>query len=203
MVAEQIAARGVKDARLLDAMRSVPREEFVELAHRSSAHADKALPLTKCQTISQPYMVAAMADALKLLPGDKVLEVGTGSGYAAAVLSKLAAKVFTVERHLSLHQSAAERLERLGFQNVWAKHADGTLGWPEHGPFDAITVAAGGAEVPEALRQQLAIGGRLIMPVGPRSSQSLVLVTRKTVTRFAQQYLGGVRFVPLLRGCVD
>lgn len=203
MVSEQIEARGVTDVAVLLVMRLVPRQKFVKEVHQRFAYADKPLPLSQEQTISQPYIVAAMAEALELQPEDRVLEVGTGSGYAAAVLSRLASQVFTVERHKSLQETATVRLRQLGFDNVRVRHADGMKGWPEEAPFDAISVAAGGQEIPEALKEQLAVGGRLVMPVGGEQDQSLVLLTRTGPQSFHSESLGKVRFVPLLPGCED
>jgi protein-L-isoaspartate(D-aspartate) O-methyltransferase len=163
------------------------------------AYEDTPLPIEEGQTISQPYVVALMASALRLTRRDRVLEVGAGSGYAAAVLSRIAAEVYTIERHAALAELASRRVKDLGFDNVHVLHADGTLGWPEHAPYDAIVVAAGGPSIPDALRAQLAIGGRLIIPVGttPRV-QELVRVTRTGQSEYQQEALGGVRFVPLI-----
>jgi protein-L-isoaspartate(D-aspartate) O-methyltransferase len=199
MVEAQIAGRGVVDQAVLDAMRSVPREAFVPASAAEFAYEDTPLPIEEGQTISQPYVVALMASALRLTPRDRVLEVGAGSGYAAAVLSRIAAEVYTIERHEALAELASRRLKDLGFDNVHVLHADGTLGWPEHGPYDAIVVAAGGPSIPDALRAQLAIGGRLVIPVGttPRV-QDLVRVTRTGQSEYQEEALGGVRFVPLI-----
>src|SRR5437870_12181113 len=179
MVAHQIQERGVRSAAVARAMREVPREEFMSEEMREFAYADSPLPIGEGQTISQPYIVAYMTDVLELEGGERVLEVGTGSGYAAAVLSRIADEVYTIERHPSLARSARATLERLGYDNVHVIEGDGTRGWPEAAPYDAIVVAAGGPDVPPALREQLAIGGRLVMPVGdtPRE-QRLVRVTR-------------------------
>jgi protein-L-isoaspartate(D-aspartate) O-methyltransferase len=167
MVAGQLASRGIRDPAILDAMSEVPREEFVPRDLVEFAYEDAPLPIDESQTISQPYIVARMIQALELGPGDRVLEVGAGSGYAAAVLSRIAAEVFTIERHKSLADSAGERCRRLGYDNVHVRHGDGSLGWPEEAPFDAIVVAAGGPDVPRPLKEQLAPGGRLVIPVGP------------------------------------
>ncbi|HEX3555857.1 MAG TPA: protein-L-isoaspartate(D-aspartate) O-methyltransferase [Thermoanaerobaculia bacterium] len=198
MVDRQIAGRGVRDRRVLEAMRTVPREAFVPENLAELAYDDSPLPIAEEQTISQPYVVALMAEALEIGPGDKVLEIGAGSGYAAAVLSRLAGEVYAVERHESLAREAGERLARLGYMNVQVLHGDGTLGWAEHAPYDAIVVAAGGPEVPQALLDQLAIGGRLMIPIGsdPRS-QDLVRVRRRTDGDVREE-LGAVRFVPLI-----
>ena len=199
MVERQIAARGVHDARVLEAMRLVPREEFVDDALRAHAYDDSPLPIAEGQTISQPYIVALMAEAARLRPNDKVLEIGAGSGYAAAVLGEVAARVYAIERHASLAVLAQRRLQRLGYDNVEVRVGDGSGGWPEAAPFDAILAAAGGPAVPDVLLQQLAIGGRLVMPVGelPRE-QRLVQVVRTGAHTFERNDLGAVRFVPLV-----
>jgi protein-L-isoaspartate(D-aspartate) O-methyltransferase len=203
MVARQIAARGIEDERVLEAMRTVPREEFVAGEMVRFAYEDAALPIDAEQTISQPYVVAAMVEALELRPEDRVLEVGAGSGYAAAVLSRLAARVFAVERHRSLVRSARRALERLGYDNVVLRHGDGTLGWEEEAPFDAILVSAGGA-VPPALREQLAPGGRMVIPVGEADrTQELTRFRKEADGTVTERRLGAVRFVPLVRGAGD
>ena len=179
MVAEQLVARGITDARVIAAMTELPRHLFVEEAMASQAYMDKPLPIGEGQTISQPYIVALMTETLQVQPGAKVLEIGTGSGYQAAVLAKLGADVHTVERIPKLCSSARERLLGMGLFNVHVKQDDGTLGWPSAAPFDRIIVTAGGPEVPQPLVDQLAEGGRLVMPVGlTRRSQSLVLVEK-------------------------
>jgi len=199
MVDEQIAARGVVDPMVLDAMRAVPREKFVPPSAAEVAYEDSPVPIEEGQTISQPYVVALMAEALRLTGRDRVLEIGAGSGYAAAILSRIAAEVYAIERHLSLAELAGTRLKDLGLHNVHIIHGDGTLGWPERAPYDGIVVAAGGPSVPEALRSQLAIGGRLVMPVGAsRQVQELVRVTRAGLDDYRQERLGTVRFVPLI-----
>ena len=198
MVTEQIAARGVKDERVLDAMRRVPRERFVLTKFEEMAYADRPLPIEDDQTISQPYIVALMVQAMQLNPQARVLEVGTGSGYAAAVISKLAKEVFTIERHAGLARAAADRLSELDYDNVRVRHGDGTLGWPEAAPFDAVVVAAAGAEVPEALKEQLKLGGRLVIPVGDSQIQSLLIITRVGENDFDVQKSIDVRFVPLI-----
>jgi protein-L-isoaspartate(D-aspartate) O-methyltransferase len=202
MVQRQIAGRDVRDRHVLDAMTSVPREAFVPERLAEFAYHDTPLPIEEEQTISQPYIVALMAEALELEPGQRVLEVGAGSGYAAAVLSRIVGdtgEVYAIERHATLAGLARERMERLGYGNVHVRHGDGTLGWPEHAPYDAIAVAAGGPEAPPALKQQLALGGRLVIPIGtdPRQ-QELVRIQRLGPDRFEEENLGGVRFVPLV-----
>jgi protein-L-isoaspartate(D-aspartate) O-methyltransferase len=179
MVAEQLVARGITDARVLAAMGELPRHLFVEEAMASQAYLDKPLPIGEGQTISQPYIVALMSETLDVAPGAKVLEIGTGSGYQAAVLAKLGADVHTVERIPRLCASARERLLGMGLFNVHVKLDDGTLGWPSAAPFDRIIVTAGGPEVPQPLVDQLAEGGRLVLPVGEtRRLQRLVLVEK-------------------------
>jgi protein-L-isoaspartate(D-aspartate) O-methyltransferase len=199
MVERQLAGRGVRDAAVLAAMRTVPRECFVpkHLAHR--AYEDEPLPIGEGQTISQPYIVAGMTEALRLTPRDRVLEIGTGSGYAAAVLALIVAEVYTVERLQRLAESARQRLTDLGYGNVHVRHGDGSLGWPEHAPYDAIVVTASGPDVPPSLLQQLAIGGRLVMPVGPSSLfQRLVRVVRTDADAYERESLDEVSFVPLV-----
>jgi protein-L-isoaspartate(D-aspartate) O-methyltransferase len=199
MIERQLKARGIRDAAVLRAMAEVPREEFVPHALVEFAYEDTPLPIDEQQTISQPYIVALMLEALELKPNDKVLDVGTGSGYAAAVASRVATAVYGIERHASLARAAAERCRRLGFNNVHIRQGDGSLGWPEHAPFDAIMVAAGGPEIPTSLKQQLAIGGRLVIPVGesPRV-QNLYRLRRTGEKSWQQQDLGPVTFVPLI-----
>ena len=199
MVDRQIAARGVTDWRVLEAMRQVPREAFVEPGLEEFAYEDSPLPIAQGQTISQPFIVALMIEAAAVKPGDRVLEIGTGSGYAAAVLSRIAGKVYTVERHGALAETSRQRFARLGYRNIEVRHGDGTLGWPEAAPFDAIIVTAGGPEIPETLRNQLKIGGRLVMPIGVLANeQRLVKVVRDGEHAFHEEDLGAVRFVPLV-----
>ncbi len=199
MVRSQIAARGVRDPAVLDAMRAVPREAFLPAELAEFAYHDAPLPIEKGQTISQPYIVALMTEALQLRPSDRVLEIGTGSGYAAAILGSIAREVYTVERHEDLATIASRHLRDLGLNNVNVLHGDGTLGWPEHAPFDAIVVAAGGPKVPSALLEQLGVGGRLVIPVGEEKDlQTLLRVTRAPDGSLREEDLGGVRFVPLI-----
>jgi len=199
MVTRQLAARGVRSPAVLEAMLRVRREGYVPSYLGEFAYDDTPLPIEEEQTISQPYVVGAMVEALELRPGDRVLEVGTGSGYAAAVLGEVAGEVFTIERHERLARTARERLERDGYANVRVRCGDGTLGWPEEAPFDAIVVAAGGPDVPASLREQLAIGGRLVIPVGATEGlQKLVRVTRVGADRYRSEELARVRFVPLI-----
>ncbi len=199
MVARDIAGRGVRDTRVLGAMRKVAREAFVPESLREAAYDDTPLPIGSGQTISQPYIVAFMIEALQLDGGEKVLEIGTGSGYAAAVLAEIAGEVTTVERLHPLADRAAEIFMRLGYRRIHVLRADGTLGWPDHAPYDAIVVTAGGPLVPEALKQQLAIGGRLVIPIGAdQETQELVRVTRWSAMEFSVEEIGGVRFVPLI-----
>jgi protein-L-isoaspartate(D-aspartate) O-methyltransferase len=199
MVERHIAARGVRDELVLDAMRRVPRELFVPNNLREFAYEDAPLPIAGEQTISQPYIVAFMVEALLLKGNEKVLEIGAGSGYAAAVLSEIVADVYTVERLGPLAEKAATLLAELGYDNVHVLHGDGTRGWPEHAPFDAIVVAAGGPQVPETLKQQLKIGGRLVIPIGgDLRSQELVRVTRISADEYRGEDIADVRFVPLI-----
>ncbi|MEE4144587.1 MAG: protein-L-isoaspartate(D-aspartate) O-methyltransferase, partial [Halieaceae bacterium] len=199
MIDYQLLARGLHDQTVLDAINAVPREEFVPTELVEFAYSDTPLPIAASQTISQPYIVALMTAALELKPTDRVLEVGTGSGYAAAILAEIAAQVYTIERHKILADSARNKLEELGYDNIRVLHADGSLGWSEHAPFDAIVVAAGGPEVPEPLKQQLAVGGRLVIPVGTSlRTQTLFRVRRISEHAYQQEDLGGVRFVPLI-----
>lgn len=199
MLRAHLASRGIVDEAVLNAFRAVPREAFVPVSLRELAYDDKPLPIGDGQTISQPYIVALTVAALAVQPGDRVLEIGTGSGYAAAILAKVAKQVFTVERIVSLARTAEQRLRDAGFDNVHVLAADGSLGWPEHAPYDGIAVAAGGPRVPEALKQQLKIGGRLVMPVGKdEQTQMLVRVTRTSESAFHEEPLTAVRFVPLI-----
>lgn len=199
MVEKQIAARGVRSELVLDAMRAVPREKFLPKRLREFAYEDTPLPIDADQTISQPYIVAFMIDALALRGGERVLEIGAGSGYAAAVLSEIAEQVYTVERIGQLAEKAASTLSDLGYANVHLLHGDGTLGWPEHAPYDAIVVAAGGPEVPNSLKEQLKIGGRLVIPIGTNlRAQELIRVTRISESEYRTEDIADVRFVPLV-----
>jgi protein-L-isoaspartate(D-aspartate) O-methyltransferase len=199
MVEHSIAARGVRDELVLEAMGKVPREPFLPKNLREFAYVDSPLPIEGEQTISQPYIVAFMCEALMLKGGEKVLEIGAGSGYAAAVLSEIAANVYTVERLGQLAEKAAATLADLGYGNVRVLHGDGTKGWPEHAPYDAIVVAAGGPQVPESLKEQLKVGGRLVIPVGAdQRSQEMVRVTRISKDEYRNEDIADVRFVPLI-----
>ncbi len=199
MVERQIAGRGLADPRLLAAFRAVPREAFVADDMADTAYEDKPLPIEADQTISQPYIVALMADAAGVAPGARVLEIGAGSGYAAAILAQLAGEVIAIERHEELARLAAERMARLGYGNVRVIHGDGTHGWPAQAPYNAILAAASGSHVPDGLRRQLKVGGTLVMPVGePAAVQRLVKVTRTADDAWQEEDLGPVRFVPLV-----
>ena len=199
MVRDQLEARGIRDPAVLAAMREVPREEFVAADTVDLAYGDHPLPIQEGQTISQPYMVAYMTEALELHRDDRVLEIGTGSGYAAAVLSRIVTEVHSVERLSGLAVTAEERLRRLGYGNIRVHVADGSLGLPGHTPFNAIVVTAGAPSVPEPLLEQLVTGGRLVIPVGPHPRvQSLVRVRRLGEDDFRREILMEVMFVPLI-----
>jgi protein-L-isoaspartate(D-aspartate) O-methyltransferase len=199
MVERHIEARGIHDPAVLAAMRAVPREAFLPADLQEFAYDDTPLPIEEGQTISQPFIVAAMVESLKLRPGDRVLEIGTGSGYAAAVLAEIADEVYTIERHRALANQAESRLRQLDYRTVHVLCGDGTLGWPEHAPFDAVLVSAGGPEVPRVLVEQLAPGGRIVVPVGPDvRDQRLLRVTKAPDGSTRTDDLGGVRFVPLI-----
>jgi protein-L-isoaspartate(D-aspartate) O-methyltransferase len=202
MVRTQLQDRGIRDVRVLEAMREVPRHEFVSESFRTGAYEDHPLPIGCEQTISQPYIVAIMLEHLALQPADRILEVGTGSGYVTALLAKLCAEVYSVERYAELAASAEQRLKRLGYTNVKIRVGDGSLGWAEHSPFDAVLVSAATSEMPPALFAQLREGGRMILPVGPPLSQELQLV-RKCAGLPEVVLLEGCRFVPLVEGTVD
>jgi len=198
MIAAHLSRRGITNPDVIEAMRSVRREIFVEPGYEEFAYEDTALSIGQGQTISQPYIVALMIERAEVQPGDIVLEIGTGSGYAAAVLSRIAGHVYTIDRHAGLARAAQRRFADGGYDNIDVRIGDGSTGWAEAGPFDAILVAAGGPEVPRALKEQLEIGGQLVMPVGPRDEQRLMKITRVNATDFEEQDLGGVRFVPLV-----
>ena len=202
MVRRQLAERGIHDPRVLDAMRKVPRHEFIPEPFRLDAYGDHPLPIGEGQTISQPYIVAAMLEHLALETTDRVLEVGTGSGYVTALLSLLSAEVYSVERHAALAVSAESTLHRLEYRNVKIRVGDGTQGWAEYAPFDAILVSAATAEMPPTLFAQLREGGRMMVPVGPPFSQELQLIF-KVSGEPEVKILEGCRFVPLVEGAVD
>jgi len=199
MIHYQLMSRGIRDQAVLKAMQEVPREEFVAKLMLEYAYEDRPLPIDQGQTISQPYIVAYMTEALELSYSDRVLEIGTGSGYAAAVLSRIVKTVHTVERLGGLAQSARQRLDLLGYTNIVVHEGDGSLGWPEHAPYDAIVVTAAAPDLPEPLIKQLTIGGRLVIPVGPSIDvQMLVRVRRLAENDYRKEELCGVRFVPLI-----
>ena len=199
MVDRQIAARNIRNPQLLKAMREVPREAFVPAASADQAYGDMPLPIEAGQTISQPYIVALMIDAAGIKGGGKVLEIGAGSGYAAAVIGRIADRVIAIERHGELAALAAARMRHLGYDNVRIVHAEGSAGLPDEAPFDAILAAASGSHVPEPLKLQLALGGILVMPIGaPGAVQNLVAVTRTGERTYQSEDLCPVRFVPLI-----
>jgi len=199
MVERQIAARGLDDPKLLAAFRAVPREDFIGGDYADYAYQDSPLPIESGQTISQPYIVALTIDAAGIGEGDKVLEVGAGSGYAAAVIGQIAGEVIAVERIHGLAMLAEKRMRQLGYHNVTIVEGDGTLGWPEEAPFDAIVAAASGSHVPQSWIAQLRPGGRIVMPIGgPHEVQSLIKVTKEEDGTLSRENLGGVRFVPLI-----
>lgn len=198
MVAQQIAARGVRDGTVLTAMRAVPRDLFIDPAQAAFAFDDTPLPIGEGQTITPPYVVAVMLEAARIKASDAVLEVGAGSGYLAALIGRMARKVIAIERQLPIANAASERLSSMGYANVEIRAGDGTEGCPEAAPFDAILVSAGGPAIPPPLRAQLAIGGRLVMPIGHGEGQHLVCLLRSSTEAFDQNDLGPVRFVPLI-----
>jgi protein-L-isoaspartate(D-aspartate) O-methyltransferase len=199
MVERQLRGRGISDKQILDAFLEVPREAFVSTDYARAAYGDHPLPIEAGQTISQPYIVALMIEAAGIGLRDRVLEVGSGSGYAAAVISRIAGKVIGIERQHDLAELSRERLKRLGFDNVEIVEGDGTRGCPDEAPFDAILAAASGSHVPQPLIDQLADGGRIVMPLGsPGWVQELVKVTKRADGSVERQNLGGVRFVPLI-----
>ena len=197
MVEDQLIKRGIKDEKVLEAMRRVPRHLFIPPAMQHRAYVNGALPIDCNQTISQPYMVALMTESLRLKGGEKVLEIGTGSGYQAAVLSELGAKVFSIERQVQLATQARRTLERSGCQNVAVIAGDGTLGWPEYAPYDRIIVTAGSPSIPESLVGQLTDGGILVVPVGGKNHQTLKIITRKGDKATSSDSVGCI-FVPLI-----
>ena len=197
MIETQLTARGVTGP-VLEAMGAVPREAFVDPEFASRAYADSALPIAADQTISQPYIVALMIEAAGVAPSMRVLEVGAGSGYAAAVMARIADRVFAIERHATLADAARRRLEDLGIENVEVRGGDGAAGWPEHAPVDAVRAAAAAPDVPAPLLDQLAIGGSLVMPVGGSDWQTLRKITRGVGERYEREALCDVRFVPLV-----
>lgn len=200
MVREQLIARDITEPSVLDAMRRVPRHRFVPSGEEPHAYRDTPLPLSHGQTISQPYIVALMTQLVRPQPTDKALEVGTGSGYQAAVLADLVEHVYTIEIEADLARSAAHRLRELGYDNVTVRHGDGYIGWEEHAPFDLIVVTAAPEEVPQALLDQLAVGGRMVVPVGPiYSVQQLRLIERDREGQLETRTIAPVRFVPLRR----
>jgi protein-L-isoaspartate(D-aspartate) O-methyltransferase len=197
MVHRQLIRRGIEDPAVLEAMGAVPRHAFVPEALRDQAYSDEPLPIGDGQTISQPFIVALMTEALQLSRGDRVLEIGTGSGYQAAVLAHIGAEVYSIERLPPLATAAAKRLEGLGYTNVHVRAGDGNDGWPEAAPFDAVLVTAAAREIPRAPLQQLRLMGRMVLPVGGDDSQELVRIWR-TEDGFREDYLGGCRFVRLI-----
>jgi protein-L-isoaspartate(D-aspartate) O-methyltransferase len=202
MVRVQLAERGIRDLRVLDAMRQVPRHEFVPETLRQDAYEDHPLPIGEGQTISQPYIVAAMLEHLGLRATDRILEVGTGSGYVTALLSLLCSEVYSVERHAQLAAAAESTLDRLKYRNVKIRVGDGYQGWAEYAPFDAILVSAATSEMPPALFDQLREGGRMMVPIGPPFSQELQLIS-KVSGQAEVKILEGCRFVPLVEGAAD
>jgi len=197
MVEEQLRKRDIVDHRVLKAMAKIPRQSFVPADYQSFAYEDRPLPIGEGQTISQPYMVAIMTQSLEMKGDERILEVGTGSGYQTAILAELCRLVFTVERIPALIQKARVTLQELGYRNILFLDGDGTKGWPKKAPFDGIIVTAGAPEIPETLLSQLAEGGRLVIPVGPRYTQTLYKVTRKG-DHFKKEEITGCVFVPLL-----
>lgn len=189
--------RGITDEKVLQVMAQLPREKFVHPAFTQRAYEDSALPLTNQQTISQPYTVAYMTSLLNIQPNDKILEIGTGSGYQAAVLAKLGAKVYSIEREFDLHRQATKTLQEMGL-NVQTRYGDGTIGWSEHAPYQGIIVTAGAPDIPRTLLMQLAIGGKMVIPSGDRKTQTLYLITRQSENDFDSIELEEFKFVPLI-----
>lgn len=198
MVEKHILSRGIKDSATIKSLLAVPREEFVPLALRRHAYDDSPLPIGEGQTISQPYIVALMTSSIQLSPYDTILEIGTGSGYQAAILSRIVKKVYTIERIPELGEHASNLFKELGFSNIEVKIGDGTLGWKEKGPFDAIIVTAGAPQVPQYLKDQVKVGGRIVIPVGDTLSQRLLLLHKVSEQEWREQVLESVRFVPLI-----
>jgi protein-L-isoaspartate(D-aspartate) O-methyltransferase len=196
MVEQQIEARGISDPATLAALRTVPRHEFLPMRLRSEAYADYPLPIGHGQTISQPFIVAFMTEAIRPQPGERILEIGAGSGYQAAILAQMGAEVYTIEIVEPLAEMARQTLERLGYKNAHVKHGDGYRGWPEHAPFDAIIVTCAPDKIPAPLVEQLRDGGRMIIPVGSGMNQELVLL-RKKGDKIEKQSVLPVRFVPM------
>lgn len=197
MVEEQLRRRGISDLRVLEAMAKVPRHLFVPGNYQAAAYDDRPLPIGEGQTISQPYMVAVMTESLDLKGEERILEIGTGSGYQAAILAELSQKVFTIERIPLLIEKARKSLRELGYTNISYRTGDGSKGWPEEAPFDGIIVTAGAPDTPQTLKSQLAEGGRLVIPTGPRYTQTLYKVTRKG-DHFFEEDITGCVFVPLV-----
>jgi protein-L-isoaspartate(D-aspartate) O-methyltransferase len=198
MIADQLERRGLHDAKVLEAMAAVPRELFVPNVPASVAYDDRALPIDAGQTISQPYMVARMTELLGIEPGDRILEIGTGSGYQAAILAALGARVTSIERHPDLADAARDRLAALGIEGVDIRVGDGSQGAPDGAPWDGIVVTAAAPSIPDALREQLAVGARLAIPVGPRERQELIVVERRSEADWDEVSDGPVVFVPLV-----
>ncbi|MFW6386589.1 MAG: protein-L-isoaspartate(D-aspartate) O-methyltransferase [Bacillota bacterium] len=198
MVEEQLVARGIEDEALLAAFRSVPRHRFVPEKERRHAYEDRPLPIGRGQTISQPYIVAEMISALEPENGDRVLEIGLGSGYAAAIMAEVVNEVYAVERLDELTARARQRFVELGYENIEAKNGDGTQGWSGEAPFDSILVSAAAPEVPDTLLEQLEIGGVMVIPAGDKTVQQLLQVRREEEDNYSKKKLGGVRFVPLV-----
>ncbi|MCP4745866.1 MAG: protein-L-isoaspartate(D-aspartate) O-methyltransferase [Desulfobacteraceae bacterium] len=197
MVQKQIEARGITDANVLDAMNKVPRHMFVSEALQDQAYSDYPLPIGEQQTISQPYIVAEMTQALRLAKDDRILEIGTGSGYQAAILAQIVFRVYTIERIYNLYSRARKLFDNLGYHNIVTRYSDGTMGWKDERPFDAIIVTAGAPEIPDTLVHQLAIGGRMVIPVGDQYTQDLLKLVR-TPKGITKSNLGGCRFVKLV-----
>ncbi|MFW6020288.1 MAG: protein-L-isoaspartate(D-aspartate) O-methyltransferase [Bacteroidales bacterium] len=198
MIEEQIKSRGITEERLLEALRNTPRHKFVPEKYEHAAYKDGPLPIGHGQTISQPYIVALMTDKLDLQGNEKVLEIGTGSGYQAAILSQMASEVYTIEIVKELAQEAEKRMDNMEYENVHVLHGNGYKGWPEHAPFDRIIVTAAPDEIPEELVNQLAVGGKMVLPVGD-NAQILKLVTKNDKGDIHEKVITGVRFVPMVR----